>query len=251
MEYTINRLAQMAGVTTRTLRHYDEIGLLTPRRISSNGYRIYGSGEVDRLQQILFYREMGMALEEIGRLLSSREFDGVAALESHLTTLQARKQQLDRLIETVQKTLAAAKGETTMQDEEKFAGLKRELVANNEAAYGDEIRQRYGAETVEKSNARFMNMTQQQYEEMQRISAELAEALKVSVPKGDPAGSEGQAIAALHKRWLGCTWGEYSKEAHIGVTQMYVDDERFAKYYNDMAPGAAVYLRDAVAVYCA
>lgn len=250
MEYTINKLAQMAGVTTRTLRHYDEIGLLTPRRTSSNGYRIYGSTEVDRLQQILFFREMGMALDEIGRLLSSREFDGSAALESHLTTLQARKQQLDRLIATVQKTLAAAKGETTMQDEEKFAGLKRELIANNEAAFGNEIRERYGKETVEKSNAMFMGMSQQQYDEMQQIAGELAQALQVAVPKGDPAGADGQAIAALHKCWLGCTWADYSKEAHIGVTQMYVDDERFAKYYNDMAPGAALYLRDAVAAFC-
>jgi DNA-binding transcriptional MerR regulator len=251
VEYTINKLAQLAGVTTRTLRHYDEIGLLTPRRTSSNGYRIYGSAEVDRLQQILFFREMGMPLDEIGRLLASKGFDGTAALESHLKTLQARKAQLDRLIGTVQRTLAAAKGETTMQDSEKFDGFKRDLVANNEAEFGAEVREMYGDEVVEKSNAQWMGMTQQQYDEMQQIAGELSRALQAAVGKGDPAGAEGQAIAELHKRWLGSAWGTYSKEAHIGVTQMYVDDERFARYYNDITPGAAEYLRDAVKHYCA
>lgn len=91
MEYTVNRLAKMAGVSTRTLRYYDEIGLLQPSRISSNGYRIYGRKGVDRLQQILFYRELGVPLEEIKRILSSEDFDGLAALESHLTALQARR----------------------------------------------------------------------------------------------------------------------------------------------------------------
>lgn len=250
MEYTINRLAQLAGVTTRTLRYYDQIGLLTPRRVSSNGYRIYGSDEVDRLQQIMFYREMGMPLEEIARIVTSGRFDGVAALETHLATLRSRRMDLERLIRTVEKTIAAAKGESTMSDAEKFEGFKRDLVASNEAAFGAEIRQRYGEETVARSNAQFMGMTQAQYADMQAIEERLKRALESAVPQGDPASAEGEKVAELHRQWLGCTWGDYSKEAHVGVTQMYVDDERFRQYYDGMIPGAAVYLRDAVAIYC-
>lgn len=251
MEYTIKQLAQMAGVTTRTLRHYDDIGLLVPRRKHGNAYRVYGSDEVDQLQQILFYRELGMPLEEIRQVMASKDFDDAAALASHLTALLMRKQHLDRLIQTVRKTLAARKGEIRMDDHEKFAGLKEKLMADNEAAFGEEVRARYGEEAVRASNARFAGMTQAEFDEMAAIESELRLALRVAVPKGDPAGAEGQAIADLHRRWLGCSWDTYSKEAHIGVTQMYVDDERFAQYYDAMTPGAATYLRDAVAVYCA
>ena len=125
MEYTINKLAKVAGVTTRTLRFYDEIGLLAPARISSNGYRIYGKKEIDRLQYILFYRELGVSLEEIKNILESKDFDGLAALESHLSALLARRKQLDLLIANVEKTISAAKGEIIMSDDEKFQGFKK------------------------------------------------------------------------------------------------------------------------------
>jgi DNA-binding transcriptional MerR regulator len=87
MEYTINKLAQIAGVSKRTLRYYEEMGLLTPSRVSSNGYRIYGQREVDLLQQILFYRELGVSLDEIKTIVCTKNFDGRAALENHLTAL--------------------------------------------------------------------------------------------------------------------------------------------------------------------
>lgn len=91
MEYTVNKLAKLAGISTRTLRYYDEIGLLSPVRMSSNGYRIYGKIEVDRLQQILFYRELGVPLDEIKKIISTKDFDGVTALQSHLTALLAKR----------------------------------------------------------------------------------------------------------------------------------------------------------------
>lgn len=98
MEYTVQKLGQIAGISTRTLRYYDEIGLLKPARINSSGYRIYGQAEVDRLQQILFYRELSLSLENIKEILNAPSFDGAAALREHREKLLDKKQQLDQLI---------------------------------------------------------------------------------------------------------------------------------------------------------
>ncbi len=250
MHYTVTKLAQLAGVSARTLRYYDEIGLLSPARMSANGYRVYEQEEVDRLQQILFYRELGLQLDEIDKILASVDFDETAALQSHLDALRARKYQLDELIANVEKSLLAAKGDTKMSNDEKFKGFTKKLVDENEKKYGKEIREKYGDETVDKSNAKVMGMTEEQYAEMEKLSEELNETLKAAFEQGDPASELAQKTAALHKKWLCFYWDTYSKEAHKGVTQMYVDDPRFTEYYDKIAPGCAPFLRDAVAIYC-
>lgn len=250
MEYTINKLAKLAGVSTRTLRYYDEFGLLSPSRISSNGYRIYGQKEVDRLQQILFYRELGMPLDNIKQILLSKDFDGKAALESHLSALQAKRRQLDLLIANVEKTIKAAKGEIIMSDKEKFEGFLQKMVDENERKYGKEIRAKYGDEAVNSSNAKIMGMSKEQYEEHERLTVELNETLKAAFNLGDPSSELAQKACELHKKWLCFFWKNYSKEAHMGVTQMYVDDPRFTAYYDKIAVGCAAFLRDAVAIYC-
>ncbi len=250
MEYTINRLAKIAGVSTRTLRYYDEIGLLSPARISSNGYRIYGRKEIDRLQHILFYRELGVPLEEIGKILSSKDFDELATLESHLSALLTRRKQLDMLIANVEKTIKAAKGEMIMSDREKFEGFKKRLIDENEQKYGSEIRAKYGDEAVDRSNAKLMGMSMEQYEEYEKLTAQFHETLKAAFEQGDPAGELAQKACELHKKWLCFFWDKYSREAHIGVTQMYVSDPRFTAYFDKIAEGCAEFLRDAVQIYC-
>ena len=250
MEYTVNRLAKLAGVSARTLRYYDAFGLLSPTRIGSNGYRIYGQREVDRLQQILFYRELGVPLEGIKKILSSESFDGQAALASHLSALLSKREQLNLLIANVEKTIKAAKGETTMNDQEKFDGFIQKLVDDNERQYGEEIRSKYGDDVVDRSNTKVRGMSQTQYREIEKLTETLNKTLKDAFEQGDPAGELAQRACALHKQWLCCFWDHYSSEAHIGVTQMYVDDPRFTAYYDSIAPGCAVFLRDAVRIYC-
>ena len=250
MEYTINKLAKLAGVSTRTLRYYDEFGLLSPVRMSSNGYRIYGQSEIDRLQQILFYRELGMPLDEINKILSSKDFDGDAALQGHLAALLTKREQLNLLIANVEKTLSAAKGETIMSDTEKFEGFKQKLIDENEAKYGEEIRKKYGDNMIDRSNAKVKGMTKEKYAEAERLSLEVNETLKAAFEQGDPAADLAQKACELHKQWLCYFWDHYSKEAHIGVSQMYVNDPRFTEYYDKIVPGCAAFLRDAVRVYC-
>ena len=142
MEYTVQKLGKMAGVSTRTLRYYDEIGILKPARINTSGYRIYGQKEVDRLQQILFYRELGVSLESIREIVTAPSFDGAKALREHREKLLEKREQLDSLIANVDKTIALTEGRSKMNDKEKFEGFKQKLIDENEEKYGDEIREK-------------------------------------------------------------------------------------------------------------
>ena len=188
MDYTIKKLAKITGVSTRTLRFYDEIGLLVPARKSSNCYRIYGQKEVDLLQQILFYRELDMPLEDIKSIVLSDDFDREAALRSHLKVLKKKRDRLDTLILNLEKTIKYVKGEIVMNDTEKFEGFKQKLIDENEKQYGAEIREKYGEAAVMASNAKLMGMTKEQYMEAEKLSSEINETLKAAVEQGDPAG---------------------------------------------------------------
>lgn len=149
MEYTIKKLSEMAGVTTRTLRYYDQIDILKPARTTAAGYRIYSHAEVDKLQQILFYRQLGVSLNRIKKIISSPSFDEIKVLKEHREKLLANREQLDLLIANINKTIAAKEGRIKMMDAEKFAGFKRKMIAENEKKYGKEARQKYGNDTVE------------------------------------------------------------------------------------------------------
>lgn len=249
MEYTVQKLSRLAGVSPRTIRYYDEIGLLKPARINSSGYRIYGPREVDQLQQILFFRELGVSLDCIKDILTDPDFDEIAALEEHHRRLLVKRDQLDLLIANVEKTLAAKEGRIVMADKEKFEGFKRQLVEENEKKYGKEARSRYGDEAVDASNAKVLNMTREQYQEVAQLEQELKDTLAKAFKTGDPAGELAQKAADLHRQWLCYFWDSYSKEAHAGLAEMYVDDERFTAYYDEKQPGTAAFLRDAILIY--
>lgn len=249
MEYTVQKLAQLAGVSARTLRYYDEIGILKPARINSSGYRIYGDDQVDRLQQILFYRELGVNLEDIKQIITSPSFDAVKALNEHHEQLLQKRKQLDLLIVNVEKTIASTERGILMSDQEKFNGFKQKLIDDNEKVFGKEVRDKYGDEAVDRSNQKIKGMSQEQYEKATRLAEEVLETLYEAFQTGDPASDLARKSADLHRQWLSLYWDTYTKEAHAGVAQMYVDDERFKEYYDKKQPGAAVFLRDAVLIY--
>ncbi len=249
MEYTVQKLARLSGVSTRTLRYYDELGLLHPARKSSSGYRIYGGEQVDRLQQILFYRELGMALEDIRTVLDAPGYDEGAALAVHRESLLEKRARLDALIANVDRTIASREGGIPMRDKEKFEGFKRELIEENERKYGEEARRLYGDETMDRSNRKLMGMDKAQYDEQQELSGRLMQTLKEAFLTGDPAGEKAKAAAELHRRWLMFWWSEYTPETHAGVARMYVEDPRFTEYYDKEQPGLAAFLRDAVLHY--
>lgn len=249
MEYTVQKLGQIAGVSTRTLRYYDEIGILKPARINSSRYRIYGKSQVDRLQLILFYKELGVDLETIKVIINAPSFDRTKALKGHREKLLNKREQIDLLILNVDKTIAETEGGILMSDIEKFEGFKENLINENEKKYGKEIRKKYGDITVEKSNNKLKNMSKDQYEEVVRLSDEVIKTLHEAFETGDPKGDLAQKAADLHRQWLTFYWDSYTKEAHANIAQMYVDDERFKAYYDKEQTGMAEFLRDAVFLY--
>lgn len=145
------------------------------------------------------------------------------------------------------------KGVTAMKSRDKFEGCKNRQIAENEKKHGKEIRQKYGDETVDASNAKFRNMSREKMQEAQTLSEAIDRGLEEAFAEGDPAGEKAQAVCALHKQWLCLYWPEglYSKKAHAALADTYVEDQRFRVYYDKIAPGCAEFLRDAIAIYCA
>ncbi|WP_346887330.1 MerR family transcriptional regulator [Clostridium sp. UBA1056] len=249
MEYTVQKLGKLAGISTRTLRYYDEIGILKPARVNSSGYRIYGQEEVDKLQQILFYRELGVSLTDIKNIINESSFDRFNALVEHRQKLLEKRNQIDLLIANVEKTIATKRGGIKMSNKEKFEGFKQKLIDENEKKYGKEIRGKYGEEEINKSNAKLKGMSEKEYAEVANLAEEVMSTLEAAFKTGDPSGELAQKTAELHRKWISYYWSSYSKEAHAGLAQMYVDDERFTAYYDAKQPGMAAFLRDAIFIY--
>ncbi|ALS01177.1 MerR family transcriptional regulator [Enterococcus silesiacus] len=239
MEYTIKKIAELSGISTRTLRYYDEIDLLKPARINTSGYRIYGTKEIDKLQQILFYRSLDLKLEAIQKLLNTPNYDPKHVLQDHYRQLLDKRQQIDHLILTVEKTLRYQKGEITMTDKEKFVGLKQKKLQENEQQYGKEIREKYGEKMVEASNQKWLDLSEEDYSRMEAAEKEILEALKIVMNTKEYQSKEAETVFFKHKEWLQYTSPTYSVEMHKGLGQMYVGDERFAAYYDKRAGKSA------------
>ena len=250
MEYTVNKLSKISGVSARTLRYYNEIELLKPVRIAESGYRMYGQKELDVLQQILFYRELGFPLEDIKGILYAADFDKENAFHCHLAELNKKRERLDVLINNVTKSMSAMRGEIEMADNEKFEGFKQTLVNENEEKYGAEIRAKYGDAAMDASSARIKGLTQWQYDEGERLRVAYEEKLKSALETGDPLNEVAQDACDLHRQWLLVFNPDYSKEYHKGLGEMYVADERFKAHYEKIAPGCAEFFRDAINIYC-
>lgn len=250
MNYTVKELAELAGISSRTIRYYDKIGLLKPQRINANGYRVYGNQEVALLQQILFYKELEFPLEEIRKFLQDPEYNEQEALEEQKKLMIQKRDRIERLMCTLEQTLQEMKGERTMSNEEKFEAFKQEQLKENNERYEKELKELYDEETIRKSNEKFENMTEDEMETFQLIAKQILEELKVARETKDPAGEKSQALAAKHREWLDYTWPSYTKEAHRGLADLYVSDPRFIQYYDDVAgEGAAEFFRQAIYVY--
>ncbi|MCB2413448.1 MerR family transcriptional regulator [Demequina sp. TTPB684] len=242
-DYDIGRVAKMSGVTSRTLRHYDDIGLLTPAWTGSDGRRRYGQAELLRLQHILVLRELGTSLDRIARIVDSDDpSTTIALLRDHLAGLTAERERYARLAATVARTIDSLEKGKTMTTEHIFDGFDHEQ-------YEPEARERWGDDAVDRSNAMWQRLGDAGKKEHMRIDREIVEALGAAVRVGFAADSaEVQEIAAKHHAWVSQIWTP-DAEAYRSLTQMYVDDERFKAHYDEVAPGAAELLRDAADQY--
>ena len=246
--YSVGALARLSGASPRALRYYEEIGLLKPRR-KPNGYRAYSPDDVHTLQQILLFRSCGVGLDEIRSMIMSPDFDACAALYRHLEDLSRRKTDLETLIATVEKTIASMEGRCDMTDKERFEGLKRKAIEDNERAYGREARERYGDDVVDAANRKLLAMDEGEWTDVQALGEAIIEQLKAAMAAGDVRGVQAQELARMHAAWIKAHWpeGAYSREAHLALAEGYVADERFTAFYDGAAgAGATQFLRDAL-----
>jgi DNA-binding transcriptional MerR regulator len=244
--YTIKKLAEMAGVSVRTLHHYDAIGLVSPESRSASGYRLYGDKELLRLQQVLFYRELDMSLEEIGRILDEPGYEALDALETQKRLLAARALRIGRLMDTVDRTIGRLKGETMLSDEDLYAGFAKDDVERIKA----EAKERWGkTDAYAQSQKRVARMSK---EDWAKVKAE-GEAIDAAVAAAmaDAKGPRDAAVQALMARKFEHlrSFYEPTPQMFAGLGSMYVEDERFKKHYEDIAPGLAGYLRLAMAAF--
>ena len=247
MEYSIQELSHLSGVTARTLRWYDKLGLLKPSRTTSSGYRYYGADEVDRLQDILYYRAMGIKLSRIREYLDSPSFDRLSALRGHLSVLEQERSRLDQLILSVKKTISAQERNEVMSDHEKFQAFKRQLIEENERAFGSESRGKYGSAAVDAAQAALLHLSPEQYQQWIQLGEDIQSQLESAVLSGaSPQGENGRDICRMHGKWLTVTTGPYDAARHCGIAELYVLDPRFTSYYDKTVPGCARFLRDAV-----
>jgi DNA-binding transcriptional MerR regulator len=247
MEYTIQELSRLSGVTTRALRWYDKIGLLKPSGRTEGGCRRYGPAEVDRLQDILYYRALGVELAQIRECLDNPSFDRLTVLRGHLAALEEERGRIQGLIDSVKETIRTQERKEIMSDEKKFEAFKRQLVEEKERLYGAEAREKYGDAQVDASNAKVMGVTLEQYQAYERLGQEILDKLSAAVAAGaDPASEVGEEITDLHRRWLTIMGDKYDAQRHRGIAELYVQDERFTAYYDKERPGCAQFLRDAV-----
>ncbi|TDL78910.1 MerR family transcriptional regulator [Peribacillus frigoritolerans] len=234
----VKEVADLVGISVRTLHHYDEIGLLTPDEMTASGYRLYSSKNLETLQQILFFKELGFPLKKIKEIISSPSFDREEALMLHRKMLLEKRNRLDQMIATVEKTIKHAKGEIKMSQKEKFEGFDF-----SQNPYEQEARERWGDEAVDKANAKAAGMPKEIQENFNDLYRKLADLRHESPSSEESQAAIGEWYVLLNE------FGDYSLDAFKGLGQMYVDDERFTKNIDKFGEGLAAYMRNAMAVY--
>ncbi len=244
MPYTIQQLADLAGVSVRTLHHYDEMKLLCPAR-QKNGYRSYGEAELLRLQQILFFRELEFSLEDITKMLAKPGFDMQKALVQHRVDIEAKKKRLTKLTETIDKTLAKLAGKQEMSDDELFDAFWEK----HEKEYAPEAERRWGhTDAYKQSKERTKHLTKDDYKRMAKDADVFMKTLAACIDAG-PAAKKTQELIAQHYESLRAFY-DPSPELYRGLGQMYVDDHRFRAYYEKYDPRMPEFMRDAMNAYC-
>lgn len=249
MEYKVKELGDIAGVTAKTIRYYDKIGILKPSKTNSLGHRIYCEEEVDRLQQILLYRELDVCIDVIKEIITSSTFDSMTALKEHKENLIEKKEQLDLLISNVENTIALKEGAIIVSDEERFKGFKKNMIEDEKNMYGEEARERYGKRSVSKTKEKVISITAAKYDKPIRLETEIKTTLAEAFKSADPSSELAQKAADLHRQWIANYWGRYTKKAHADLARMYPKDERFKAYYDNKQVGTAAFLRDAILIY--
>lgn len=244
MAFKVKEVADIVGISVRTLHHYDKIGLLSPDDTTEAGYRLYSEENLSLLQQILFFRELGFPLKKIKEIITSSTYDQKEALEVQHQMLLKKRKRLDNMIATIEKTMKWKKGEIQMSQEEKFQGFDF-----TQHPYEQEARNRWGDKAVDDSTA-FINKKSKA--EQEELSGEMNAIYRRLATVKEEAPNSAEAQAAI-KEWYdflnNSTGHHYTLEAFKGLGQMYVADERFTKNIDRFGDGLAQFMCAAMEVF--
>lgn len=239
----VKEVADLVGISVRTLHHYDEIGLLTPKETTESGYRLYSEENLEILQQILFFKELGFSLKDIKRIISSPAFDRKEALILQQKMLIEKRSRIDKMIVTIDKTIKNLKGELQMTNEEKFEGINF-----NDNPYEQEARERWGDSSVDHAKGKLGKMSKDEQKSLAKRWEKIFH--KLGDLRNQPA--ESKEVQTAIKEWydfLNKNFGKYSLDAFYGLGQLYIDDERFTKNIDQYGEGLAKFMSEAMKIF--
>lgn len=235
----VKEVAELVGVSIRTLHHYDQIGLLTPKETTNFGYRLYSEEDLEKLQQILFFRELDFSLKEIKTIINSPSFNQQEALILQRKMIIEKRNRVDKMIETIDKTIKHMMGEIHMTNEERFEGINFRL-----NQYEEEARMRWGDQPVDKISAKLRDMAIDEQQDLSENWDMIFNKL-VQLHNYSP---DSQEIQTTIKEWydfLNKNFGKYSLDAFQGLGQLYIEDERFTQNIDQYSEGLAKFMNAA------
>ena len=243
MGYTVKMVADLAGVSVRTLHHYDAVGILSPQERSPAGYRVYSHADLERLQQVLFFRELGFGLREIKAILSDPSFDRRQALRDHRELLCSRRERIERLIGAVDGTLASLEGGSELSEEAMFQGF-------DNAEYEEEVRRKWGhtaayKESRERAEAYSQDDWNDIMQQQQTILRDIAGLADRSPDDPDVLDAVRRMHNLINDRFYACPLAMFR-----GLGDLMVEDPRFTDTFDKLRPGLALFYRQAVHAYC-
>lgn len=243
MDMKVKEVAELVGASIRTLHHYDQIGLLTPKEITDSGYRLYSEENLETLQQILFFKELGFSLKEIKKIINSPSFNRQEALILQRKMLIEKRNKVDQMIETIDKTIKHLAGEIQMTNEERFEGIN--LGFNQ---FEEEARRRWGNQSIDEINTKLKEKSRDEQNDLSDRWDTIFNKL-VSLRNQSP---ESQKVQSTIKEWydfLNKNFSKYSLDAFYGLGQLYINDERFTKNIDQYGEGLAKLMSDAMGVF--
>lgn len=250
MLYKVKEVADLVGVSVRTLHYYDQIGLLEPESVSPAGYRLYDDKDLERLQQVLFFKELGFSLQETGEILGSPGFDKKQALIKHKELLVKKMNRLEKIITSVEETIESINGGVKMNNSEMFKAFDMSEIESNKEKYAEEVRQKYGDSSAYKeSMKKTAKYSKDDWAVIMKKFDEIYKKVIEHMDKG-PADRDVQIVIAELRQHITDNYYNCTPEIFRGLGDLYVEDERFTANIDKNKPGLAKFLREAMHIYC-
>ncbi|MFS0656816.1 MerR family transcriptional regulator [Bacillus sp. 179-C3.3 HS] len=239
----VKEVAQLFGISIRTLHHYDQIGLLIPTEVTDAGYRLYSEENLETLQQILFFRELGFTLKDIKEIMNNPSFDKQEAFILQRKMLIEKRNKLDQMIENMDRTLKHLKGDIHMTNKERFEGMN---IKFNQ--YEEEARRRWGNKPIDDANTKLNTLSKEEQVDLSNRWDQIFQQL-ATLRHHSPQSKEVQDAIKEWYDFLNEHFTQYSLEAFHGLGQLYIQDERFTKNIDQYGEGLASFMSDAMKVF--